>query len=118
MTTKEKIPFQIKADLAASFQRAAIEQIIQKTIKAAKKHQVKSIIVGGGVSANQLLRDRLKEETEKINPTLHLLIPSPALCGDNAAIVGAVAYYKLLSGQIDKWYNINVEPNLRIGTKK
>lgn len=83
-------------DLAASFRKAVVDCLVRNFIKAAKDLGYKKLAVAGGVSANSLLRRRLKEECKKIGADLY--IPAISLCGDNAAMVGAQAYYEFLSG--------------------
>lgn len=79
-------------DLAASFQQAVVDVLVDKTIRAAKMYPVKQIILAGGVAANSGLRDGLTEAVEKELPAVSLVIPPLSLCGDNAAMIGAAAY--------------------------
>lgn len=80
-------------NMCASFQNAAVDILVKKTIKAAKEFSVKSIMIAGGVSANQLLREELKKESEKIS--LPLFYPELKYTGDNAAMIAVAAYYAL-----------------------
>ena len=80
-----------KDDLAASFQGAVLDILTNKTFKALKQHPVNQLIVAGGVSANQGLRKRLAEEIEKRHLDIELVFPPLRLCGDNAAMIGAMA---------------------------
>lgn len=84
-------------DLAASFQTGVVEMLVDKTVKAAEKKQVKSIIIAGGVAANSLLR----EEMEKAAAQKGIKVYYPAMkyCTDNGAMVGVAAYYKLKYGK-------------------
>ncbi|MGB9585990.1 MAG: tRNA (adenosine(37)-N6)-threonylcarbamoyltransferase complex transferase subunit TsaD [Anaerolineales bacterium] len=93
------------ADLAASFQRAVVEVLVEKTIRAAHEFKAKSILVAGGVSANQSLR-----ETFTARANIPLYIPPMELCTDNAAMVAAVGYYRYLAGKRDD-LNVDVNPN-------
>ncbi len=93
------------ADLAASFQSAVVEVLVEKTIRAAREFQAKSILVAGGVSANQCLR-----ETFAKRASIPLYIPPMELCTDNAAMVAAVGYYRFLAGKRDD-LNVDVNPN-------
>lgn len=79
-------------DLAASFQQAAVAALISTTQRAYLHFNPKSLVVGGGVACNQLLRERMLE----IIPTA-IFVP-PVLCTDNAAMIAAMAYYKLNKG--------------------
>ncbi len=76
-----------KADVAASFQCAAIDVLVKKTVQAAKERGVHTVTVGGGVAANTYLRESLKAVCEKEN--LHLVLPEKRYCTDNAAMIAA-----------------------------
>ncbi len=81
-----------KADFAASFQKAVLDTIIYKTKKALKKYpDLKQLIVGGGVSANKGLRAALAKEIKGVE----VLIPEFKYCTDNAAMIGAAAYFQV-----------------------
>lgn len=80
-----------QADFAASFQQAIVDVLVSKTIKAAQKYSVKTIVAGGGVAANSLLNKTLKDEGGKKGFAVH--IPPPQLSTDNGAIVAAYAFY-------------------------
>ncbi len=81
-----------KADFAASFQKAVLDTIIYKTKKALKKYpDLKQLIVGGGVSANKGLRSALAKEIKGVE----VLIPEFKYCTDNAAMIGAAAYFQV-----------------------
>lgn len=84
------------SDLAASFQAAAVDVLVGKTLRAARQFDVRSILVAGGVSANKLLRERFQEEADR-----PVLVPPLSLCTDNAAMVAAVAHQRFLAGQRD-----------------
>lgn len=77
--------------VAASFQRTAIEQLVEKLFRAAKDHRVKAVLLSGGVSANSYLRSRCRQEAERLG--LELYYPPLALCTDNAAMIAAAGYY-------------------------
>lgn len=95
---------QQRADLAASFQQAVVDTICTK-LKRAHKQLVaggmkpKSLIVGGGVSANSLLRARLHTLSTKLDLALH--IPTMALCVDNAAMIAGLAHRRFVAGDVD-----------------
>src|SRR5258708_1496486 len=78
-------------DLCASVQEAIVDVLIFKTIKAAKKYKVKSILLGGGVAANQRLRDELKNESNKLG--IEFFVPPKNLCTDNGAMIAAAAFF-------------------------
>lgn len=80
-----------KENLCTSFQERVTSILIKKTMRALKEYKVNNLIVAGGVSANQGLRERLEEECQKEN--INLSIPRLSYCTDNAAMIGAAAYY-------------------------
>jgi N6-L-threonylcarbamoyladenine synthase len=77
-------------DVCASFQASVLDVLIEKTRQAAVEFQVKQIIIAGGVAANRGLRKRIFEEI----PNYEIIIPSMKYCTDNAAMIGAAAYYQ------------------------
>ncbi len=98
---------QTLSDLCASLQRAIIDVLLKKTMRAAKEYHVKSVLLSGGVSANKLLRSAFEKETKE--NTIHLYIPHPTLCTDNAAMIAAAAYFH---HNIKSWKDITADPEL------
>ncbi|MFZ3151354.1 MAG: tRNA (adenosine(37)-N6)-threonylcarbamoyltransferase complex transferase subunit TsaD [Anaerolineaceae bacterium] len=90
---KKEIPV---ADIAASFQAAAVATLFEKTMAAAQEFEAKEIIVAGGVSANKALRETFRSQTK-----FKVHIPNINLCTDNAAMVAAAGYQHLINGQMD-----------------
>ena len=86
------------ADIAASFQEAVVDVLIDKTVLASRMYNVRGIALGGGVAANSRLRQRLQEVSKEIG--IPVYCPSPKLCTDNAAMVAGLAYKKYLEGDI------------------
>ncbi|MCD6471108.1 tRNA (adenosine(37)-N6)-threonylcarbamoyltransferase complex transferase subunit TsaD [bacterium] len=84
-------------DLAAGTQQAIIDVLLKKTIKAAKKYKVKTIMLAGGVAANQQLRKQLQEKINYYLPTTHYLTPNTQFCTDNAAMVAIAGYFQTLN---------------------
>jgi N6-L-threonylcarbamoyladenine synthase len=82
------------ANIAASFQRTAVDILVDRVARAAADTGLQRIVVGGGVAANSRLRERLAAE-----PGLEVIFPSLALCGDNAAMVAGIGWRLLLDGK-------------------
>ena len=90
---KKRLSKDTKAAIAAEFQQSAVDVLVKKTIRAAQEYQAKTILLGGGVSANQLLRSKLGKEIKKYSPNTKYLIPDTRLTGDNALMIAAAAYF-------------------------
>ncbi|MDR1567353.1 MAG: tRNA (adenosine(37)-N6)-threonylcarbamoyltransferase complex transferase subunit TsaD [Streptococcaceae bacterium] len=99
------------ADLSASFQAAVIEVLVAKTLKALKLYPVKTLIVAGGVAANQGLRQALKQATADMD--IKLIFPPVKLCGDNAGMIAAAAYVAYSKG-VSADLSLNAVPNLEL----
>ncbi len=97
-----------KADIAASFQQAALDVLVRKTAKAASDAGARSLLVSGGVSINGALRRRFKEE---FGDDMDVYFPHRELCNDNAIMIAAAAYIKLLQG---KKYRPAAQANLNM----
>ena len=101
-------------DLAASFQNAVVEALVSRTMLAAKEYGIRDVVIAGGVASNSELRARMKAACEKAH--LNFYYPSPILCTDNAAMIGAAAYYEYKKGRRSGW-DLNAVPNLRLGER-
>ncbi|MBU5487932.1 tRNA (adenosine(37)-N6)-threonylcarbamoyltransferase complex transferase subunit TsaD [Clostridium sp. MSJ-8] len=101
-----------RADIAASFQKSVVEVLKDNVFKTCKKKNVNKIAIAGGVASNSALREALIEEGNKRG--IKILFPKPILCTDNAAMIGAAAYYQLLRGNISSM-DLNAKPNLKLG---
>ena len=99
------------ADLAASFQLAVVDVLTEKTIAAAREFDAQQILLAGGVSANQLLRQRVRERAEV--PTLY---PPPILCTDNAAMIAAAGTVRFRAGERSGW-DLDVLPGAGLLTE-
>ncbi len=96
------------ADLAASFQAAVVEVLVEKTRRAAEESGARQVLLAGGVAANTLLR---KEMAEKMG--IPVLCPPPIHCTDNAACVAAVGWFRLQAGERSGW-DLDVVPGLSL----
>ncbi|MBQ9487319.1 MAG: tRNA (adenosine(37)-N6)-threonylcarbamoyltransferase complex transferase subunit TsaD [Selenomonadaceae bacterium] len=100
-----------KADVAASFQKAVIDSLVDKTIDAAKKFKLKKIVLAGGVAANSSLEKNLRGLCESHG--LEFFYPTKILCTDNAAMIACRGYYQSLVKNFAS-NNLNAVPNLGI----
>ncbi len=96
------------ADVAASFQKAAIDMLVDKTVKAGQTYHVNEILMAGGVSANQLLRQAMKRRSD-----LPVRYPPLNLCTDNAAMIAAAGYFCYRAGKRDD-FSLDVKPMLPV----
>lgn len=102
-----------KNDLAASFQAAVLDVLVEKTIRAAKVKEVKQLVLAGGVAANKGLRKALEEAVKEELEDVELLIPPLSLCGDNAAMIGAAAFVEKTKKTNANWA-LNAKPGLSL----
>ena len=100
-----------KADVAASFQKAVVDVLIENALKACKKKDVNKIAIAGGVASNSALRFKLTEVAKKNG--IEVLFPSPILCTDNAAMIGSAAYFNFISNKTSS-LDLNAKPNLKL----
>lgn len=99
-------------DICASYQTAAVEVLIEKTLKAAQRYNANYVGIAGGVAANSLLRSWLKAECEKNN--LQIFLPELEFCTDNAAMI-ARAGREYLNRNIQSGQMLNAYPSLKLG---
>ncbi len=103
-----------EADVAASFQKAVIDVLVEHGIHAVKKYGYNKFAIAGGVASNSSLRQAFETECEKRN--IEFYHPSPIFCTDNAAMIGVAGYYEYIKG-VRSGLELNAVPNLRLGEK-
>lgn len=103
-----------QADVAASFQKAVVDVLVGHSMDALDKYGFKKFAIAGGVASNKHLRAAMVEACEKKN--IEFYHPSPVLCTDNAAMIGAAAYYEYKRGVSHGW-DLNAVPNLKLGER-
>jgi len=103
-----------RADVAASFQKAVVDVLVDNAIKACKEKAVDKIAIAGGVASNSCLRETMMLRGEKEN--IKVLFPPPILCTDNAAMIGSAAYFEFINGKYAS-LNLNAIPNLKLGER-
>ncbi len=102
------------ADIAASFQKAVVEVLVEKSMDAVAKYGLDKFAIAGGVASNSALREGMKKACEERG--IKFYYPSPIYCTDNAAMIGAAAYYEYLAGTRHGW-DLNAVPNLKLGER-
>ena len=103
-----------KADLVASFQNAVVEALVSRAIRLTEEMHIKKLAIAGGVASNSALRAALTRECDSHG--IQFYSPSPILCTDNAAMIGAAAYYEYMRGT-RHGYDLNAVPNLKLGER-
>lgn len=104
----------VEADVAASFQQAVVDVLVDNAIRAAKDYGIDRLAIAGGVASNQGLRTAMEAACQKEG--IRFYRPSPVFCTDNAAMIGVAAYYEYLKGTRHGW-DLNAVPNLRLGER-
>ena len=103
-----------KADVAASFQKAVVDVLVDHSMKAVENYGFDKIAIAGGVASNSAIREAFSKECAKRNITFYH--PSPIFCTDNAVMIASAAYYEYLNG-VTHGYDLNAVPNLRLGER-
>ncbi len=101
-----------QADIAASFQQAVVDVLVDHTMAAARDYKIKKVAIAGGVACNSCLREEMKGACEKRGYSFYL--PTPILCTDNAAMIGAAGYYDYMNG-VRHGLDLNAVPGLKLG---
>ncbi len=103
-----------QADVAASFQQSVVDVLTEHAMMAVKEKGIKKLAIAGGVASNSTLRAEMKRKCDETGITFYY--PSPILCTDNAAMIGAAAYYEYKKG-IRHGLDLNAIPNLKLGER-
>lgn len=110
---KDKLKTSKINDFAASFQYTAIKTLVTKTVKAYNEFQPKSVVIAGGVAANQELREQLKAALP-----IDIDYAPINLCTDNAAMIATLGYYKFINGKVTDPYELEVIPSISMEKTK
>jgi N6-L-threonylcarbamoyladenine synthase len=102
------------ADVAASFQKAVVDVLVEHSLNAVREYRFKKFAIAGGVASNSALRAAFQNECAKRK--IEFYHPSPVLCTDNAAMIGAAGYYEYLKGT-RSGCDLNAVPNLKLGER-
>lgn len=102
------------ADVAASFQKAVIDVLVEHSLHAVKEYGYTKFAIAGGVASNSSLREAFEKECGKQGIAFYH--PSPILCTDNAAMIGAAGYYEFIKGT-RHGFDLNAVPNLKLGER-
>lgn len=103
-----------QADVAASFQQAVVDVLTEHTMLAMQETGMKKLAIAGGVASNSALRQAMQDKCKEYGITFYS--PSPILCTDNAAMIGAAGYYEYCKG-IRHGLDLNAVPNLKLGER-
>ena len=104
----------VQADVAASFQKAVVDVLGGNAVKAIEEFQAERFAIAGGVASNGVFREAMRDACTKKGVKFYH--PSPVLCTDNAAMIGAAAYYDFMAGRRDGM-DLNAIPNLKLGER-
>lgn len=102
------------ADVAASFQKAVVDVLVEHSLDAVRKYGYKKFAIAGGVASNTALRTAFEQACVK--EKIGFYHPSPIFCTDNAAMIGAAGYYEYMKG-VRHGYDLNAVPNLKLGER-
>ena len=103
-----------RADIAASFQKAVVDVLVEHTMQAAADFGMKKVAIAGGVASNGALRTAMEKACTDRGYKFYR--PSPIFCTDNAAMIGVAAYYEYIRGTRHSW-DLNAVPNLKLGER-
>lgn len=101
-------------DVAASFQKAVVDVLVEHALLAAKEYDFKKLALAGGVASNSALRKAMEEAC--LREKIEFYCPPPIYCTDNAAMIGCAGYYEYKKG-VRSGYDLNAVPNLKLGQR-
>ncbi|MDR1017117.1 MAG: tRNA (adenosine(37)-N6)-threonylcarbamoyltransferase complex transferase subunit TsaD [Lachnospiraceae bacterium] len=104
----------VVADVAASFQKAVTDVLVDKAINACNEFGFKTLAIAGGVASNSGLKKAMRKACKSNN--VEFVFPSPIYCTDNAAMIGVAAYHEYLNENFAGW-NLNAVPALKLGER-
>ena len=104
----------VPEDIAASFQKSVTDVLIAHAMYAAEEFKIHKLAIAGGVASNSVLREGMRAACEERGIAFYH--PSPIFCTDNAAMIGAAAYYEYMAGTRHGW-DLNAVPNLKLGER-
>lgn len=104
----------VEADVAASFQKAVVDVLVEHSMMAVKEFGFEKLAIAGGVASNSSLRAAMEAACRKNHVKFYY--PSPIFCTDNAAMIGVAAYYEYMAGTRHGW-DLNAVPNLKLGER-
>jgi len=107
----QALPEPAVAELAYGFQESVVEVLASKTLRAAEESGARTIVVGGGVAANNVLRQRIAQGAEQRG--IRLFVPRPGLCTDNAAMIGAAGFFRARAGE-RAGVDLSAKPSLKL----
>ena len=101
-------------DVAASFQKAVVDVLVDHSIAAVNKYGLRKFAIAGGVASNSSLREAFEDRCKKEG--IEFFHPSPVFCTDNAAMIGVAGYYEYIKG-VRSGYDLNAVPQLKLGER-
>lgn len=102
-------------DFCASFEQAIVDVLVIKTLRAAEQYKPKTILLGGGVSANKKLRESLQKGIASEFPETKFLIPELKYAMDNATMIAIAGYYKAIKNEFTSWKELKADPQWELG---
>ncbi len=109
----------LRPAIAKEFQDAVVDVLVKKTVRAVKEYKAKTVLLGGGVAANHLLQQKLREALRKEVHNSYFLIPNSSLTGDNALMIALAAYFTGNPPAGGKpWKKLEAHPNLTINSRR